>query len=206
MHVDVSANCALFAPQDKAAEIIRDVISKQLCRGFGMLPIMTAVVYMACRLEGIPRTQKEICTALGADIRSANRIYTKVCRSLGINNALIRILPKHLVPRLCTKLRLNNIISDTILLCDSVADLGLLDGNSPAAAAAAVINFVCGYRNIEVDLEHICALACDKSVKKLSELKLQPYADQLIAVLKSAGGVELPTVTPPGQHTKTILL
>ena len=166
---------------------MRDVTMKKVCRGFGLLPTMAAVIYSACRLEGLPRTQKEICTAFNADVRSANRIYIKISKSLGINNAVLRILPKHLVPRLCSQLRLNSVVSEAVAVCDAVAGLGLLDGNSPSTAAAAAIYFVCKRKSNEMVLDQIYNI-CDKNALKLSYEKLLPHAEELETLVRGAPG------------------
>ena len=156
-----------------------------MCRGFGSLPIMTAVIYLACRLEGHPRTQKEICHVLHADVRSVNRIYTRISKSMDVNNAMLRILPKHMVPRLCAQLRIGSIISDAVAVCEAVATAGLLDGNSPAVAAAAVMYFVCQQNKVDLDFDHVCKLVCEKAVINAAYQKLVPYNDLLCSALRT---------------------
>lgn len=159
---------------------MRDVTAKKICRGFGLKPVMAAVIYMACRMEGVPRTQKEICSPLNVDVRAVNRIFVKISKSLNINNASLRILPKNLIPRLCSQLRLTSIVSDCIAICENVAEMGVLDGNSPAVAAAAVIKFVCEINKVDVDFDRICTLVCEKSIIKVAYQKLVPYTESLV--------------------------
>ena len=176
---------------------MRKVTKEKMCRGFGSLPIMTAVLYLACRLEGHPRTQKEICQVLHADARSVNRIYTRISKSMDVNSAMLRILPKHMVPRLCSQLRLGPIVSDAVAVCDAVAAAGLLDGNSPAVAAAAVMYFVCHQKKIELDFDHVCKLVCEKAVINAAYQKLAPYSELLCSAFLPEGSHSTPPAADP---------
>jgi transcription initiation factor TFIIB len=173
--------------QDKAGELIRDVTTKKLGRGFGILPIMAAVIYMACRLEGLPRTIKEICLTLSIDSKAVSRIYTKISKSLDLNNSATRILPKHLVPRLCSQLRLGGTVSDANTVCDAVLEAGILDGTTPAVSAAGVVYYLCKRAKIDVDINQLCAaVICDRVFMLNAYQKLLPHADALDAALAEA--------------------
>ncbi len=60
------------------------VVSHNLHLGWSNVARAAAVVILACRLEGIPRTAKVICHAAGVKSGQANHIYRVLLRDLEI--------------------------------------------------------------------------------------------------------------------------
>lgn len=75
----------MYSSQDHAHEVFRDISKVKNTRSLAAM--YGACVYMACRLEGHPRTFKEICAvAPGTATKDIGRCYTfmvKVCYGQG---------------------------------------------------------------------------------------------------------------------------
>ena len=142
---------------------------------------------MACRLEGLPRTIKEISSTLGIESKIVGRIYIKINKSLDTNTAAMPILPKHLVPRICSQLKLPSIISDANTICDNLLETGILGGCSPNVSAGAVIYFLCKRAEINVDTNQLCAaIVCDRSVLLNAYQRMLPLSNTLNDALLAA--------------------
>jgi len=98
--------------------------------------IVAAIIYMACKEEGVPRTFKEISKETEISEKEIRKYY----------RALNKILPKgtgrtsasDLVNRFCSKLKLSNEIMN---LATDIANkaAAFLEGKSPSSIAAASI-------------------------------------------------------------------
>lgn len=104
---------------------------------------------MACRAEGFPRTLRDLSSSAGVDARAAGKIFTSISKLLDIDTG--RVLPKHLIIRLCSQLDLpSRLVEPGRRVCDRIADLGILEGSNPSIVAAAAIVFVLKSR-VDVD-------------------------------------------------------
>jgi transcription initiation factor TFIIB len=71
--------------RDRACELYKDVADAGRLRGRGQAAVSAALVYVACRQEGHPRSFKEICEACppgSVDKRDVGRAYKALVREL----------------------------------------------------------------------------------------------------------------------------
>ena len=152
---------------------------------------MTACVYTACRQEGLPRTIKELSSALSTDSKCVGRIYQKLSTSLGLNTSGMRVLPGNLAPRMCSQLRLSKIVPEVMAICDVIVKGGMLDGTTPSVSAAAAVYYICKKRNLDVDIYQICAaVSCNQSFVLNAYEKLLPCSEALDSAATAVSGDE----------------
>lgn len=72
------------AVQRRAVLLHSMVVSHDLHRGWNREARVAAVVTLACRLEGVPRTTKTVCDAAGVKAGQAHHIYSVVVNGLNI--------------------------------------------------------------------------------------------------------------------------
>lgn len=72
------------AVRKRAVSLHAAVVSHDLHRGWNREARVAAVVTLACRLEGVPRTTKTICDAAGVKTGQAHHIYSVVVSGLDI--------------------------------------------------------------------------------------------------------------------------
>ena len=61
-----------------------ELVPAKMMRGKKLLPLISALVYLVCRKEGVPRTIKEICAVTGAEKKHVGRCYLAVARAFDI--------------------------------------------------------------------------------------------------------------------------
>ena len=72
------------AVKKRAVSLHADVVAHDLHRGWNREARVAAVVTLACRLEGVPRTTKAVCDAAGVKAGQAHHIYCMVVSRLNI--------------------------------------------------------------------------------------------------------------------------
>ena len=72
------------AVQRRALLLHAAVVAHDMHRGWNREARIAAVVTLACRLEGVPRTTKTICDAAGVKIGQSHHIYSVVVSGLNI--------------------------------------------------------------------------------------------------------------------------
>lgn len=81
----ISQKCALpDATYRRALSLHASTVSHNLHLGWSTGARVAAVVTLACRLEGVPRTTKTICGAAGVTAGQAHHVYGKIVDGLGI--------------------------------------------------------------------------------------------------------------------------
>jgi transcription initiation factor TFIIB len=156
-------------------------------RGVNKDGILAASIYIACRVDGYPRTAKEIAIMFNLDVASA----TKGCKNaLSIINDMEKDLdisektnlcatkPEAFVERFCSKLNINNEITR---LCQFVTlkieKENYMAENTPHSIAASVVFFVASVCNLGIskkavkNVSEISEVTISKCYKKLEQLK-----------------------------------
>ncbi len=72
------------AVRRRAISLHASVVAHGLHQGWNLEARVAAVVTLACRMDGVPRTTKAICEAAGVKPGQAHHIYCAVVRDLGI--------------------------------------------------------------------------------------------------------------------------
>ncbi len=124
--------------REQAGMLYRKAAKKNLIRGRSAKTVVTAAIYVACRLNNMPRTLEEISAASGVERKEIGRTYRFISRELGLK--IVPTSPMDYVPRFCSKLKLSqDVKTKTIEILKEGADKELLSGRGPTGVAAAVI-------------------------------------------------------------------
>jgi hypothetical protein len=168
---------------------MKDALKKKLCQRKALIPLIAAVLYMACRVEGFPRTLKEISVLSGVDSRAVGKIYSTISRGLDINVG--RVLPYQLVMRLCSQMKFPARYVDVCrMICEAIAERDILEGSKPNVAAAAVILLVSHAVKVTIDVCALCTSAvCEKHSVYVAFQKIIPHA---ISLLKPHNIADIP--------------
>ncbi len=137
--------------QDSTAVMYKKAMKKGLIRGRSMHLIASACIYAACRINGVPRTLKEISKICRISSTELGRTYNFISRSLKLNVSFMR--PVELVPRFCTQLNLSPAVqSKAIEVIELYENSGKNSGKSPigiAASAIYVASMICNERRTQ---------------------------------------------------------
>ena len=66
-----------------------DRIPSRILRGKKLLPLVSSLVYLVCRKEGVPRTIKEICAVTGAEKKGVGRCYLAIAKAFDIQQGTL---------------------------------------------------------------------------------------------------------------------
>ena len=140
--------------QEVAAVLYRRALSEDLIRGRSIEGVSTAMLYAACRQEGIPRSLEEVEEVARVDRKEIGRTYSYVSNELGLE--MEPVDPKQYVPRFASQLNLSEqtqIKAKEVI--DSSAEQGLLSGKSPTGIAAAALytaSLLCDEKRIQREI------------------------------------------------------
>ena len=140
-------------------------------RGFNRDGIIAATIYVSCRINGYPRTAKEIATIFNLDNTSA----TKGCKNAidiineiekdNFNNdktTFCKTTPLSFIDRYCSRLGINN---ELTIVCKFIATLiekkYLIPENTPHSIAAGIVYYVSVSCNLNI---------CKKNINIISEI------------------------------------
>ena len=110
-------------------------------RGRTTESIIATSIYVACRIENVPRTMKEICALTTVSKKEIGKCLTKMTENK--TEAVAAIEARGLLPRFCSHLGLSNdILRATTSLCVVIKNLGIAASKTPNTVAAAAIYLV----------------------------------------------------------------
>ena len=142
--------------RETAAMLYRKAMKKGLIRGRSIEGITTAILYIACRLHGVPRTLDEMAEVSRVSQKEISRSYRFLSRELDLK--LQPTSPIDFVPRFCSKLGLDGEVeAKAIEIIKEAQEKELTNGRGPIGIAAAAI--------------YIAAILCGKhkTQKEVSE-------------------------------------
>lgn len=114
---------------------------KRLARGAKSDATMVAILFMACKKEGFPRTIKELSRASNVDEKEINKQYRTVAKLLP-QNAAQRTTADDLVPRILAKLNLAKPLEYPVVnaIKQTARDAEpTVEGRQPPSIAGAVV-------------------------------------------------------------------
>jgi transcription initiation factor TFIIB len=124
--------------REVASVMYRRALSEDLIRGRSIEGISTAVLYAACRQEGIPRSLNEVTEVSRVENKEIARTYRYIAQELELE--MQPVDPKKYLPRFCSQLGVSEKAqSKAEEIIDASAEQGLLSGKSPTGFAAAAI-------------------------------------------------------------------
>lgn len=156
-------------------------------RGDNREGIIAGSIYVSCRINGFPRTAKEIANIFHLDVTSA----TKGCKNaLAIINNLEKDMdnkektnlgkttPESFIERFCSKLNINNELTK---LCQFVSmkieKNNIMPENTPHSIAAGIVYFICQLCKLNIskrdvkNVSEISEVTINKCYKKLDKIK-----------------------------------
>ena len=168
-------------------------------RGLNRDGIVSASIYISCRVNDVPRTPKEISEIFGIDTTSA----TKGCKNAVAilreleqtddkmqNMVFTSITPATFIERYSNRIGLDGDLSKLCtFICVIVDKKNIIPGNTPHSIAAGVLYYVCEKFNTgitksviskhieisEVTIAKCHRQLCDTSVQLIPEILLKKY-------------------------------
>ena len=179
-------------------------------RGDNRDGIIAASIYIACRINNLPRTAKEIAHIFKLNVSSA----TKGCKNAidiinniekdmvnGDKTIFGKTRPEDFIERFCSKLNINNELTKVCkFISIKIEKLGLMPENTPHSIAAGIIYFISQMCKLNISKKDV------KNVSEISEVtinkcfkKMELIKDDLVPSVilqKYASPASTPTPTP----------
>lgn len=152
---------------EEAKCLYKRISEGRISRGENRKALIACSIYMACVMNGVPRTINEIVSMF--DVKTPSMTYA--CKQfqdmLRINIASSK--PADFIPRFCSKVGVG---SDILHMCRHVIqvadELCLVTESTPPALVASVIYMCCCIRKVKVCKKHV-AEACHLSQVTISK-------------------------------------
>ena len=204
-HYDEFQRIALLADKGGLPKLIisdamrfHKMISEQKTfRGLNRDGIIAASVYISARVNGYPRTPKEIArvflldpTAATRGCKNATAIFNGLERGLDedAKTKLCLSTPSSFIPRYCSRLGLTD---ELLLVCQFVAmrikEHDIVPENTPHAKAAGIIYFVTHNCNIDIskamvsEVSEISEVTINKCFRKLDSQREVLLPPQIVS-------------------------
>jgi transcription initiation factor TFIIB len=140
--------------RETASATYRRALSAGLVGGYATETVAATGLYIACRIDDIPRTMAEIATASRVTKRDIGRAYRRLSRELDIN--LEPVDPRRYLPRLCSALDCSEQVRTTAAdIIETTVERGSLAGKAPMGCAAGAVylaSLCCDEKEIQRDI------------------------------------------------------
>ena len=124
---------------EKSAYLFRKTGQMELLRGRSTLPVMCAVIYIACRITDTPRTLSDIADAAGIKKKVIQRFYRLLHENLDEVNST-SYSPSEFVSRISSKARLSEkTMRNARKILEFSDKRGITSGKHPMSMAAAAV-------------------------------------------------------------------
>ena len=124
---------------EKSAYLFRKAEQRELLRGRSGLSVMCAIVYMACRITGTPRTLSDIADAAGIKTKVIHRLYRLLFANLDDVNS-VSYSPSEFVSRISSKANLSEkTMRNARKILEFGQKKGITSGKHPMSMAAAAV-------------------------------------------------------------------
>jgi len=142
----------------KAQEFYKRIVDSKELKNRKGEALQAVCLYMAWKLQGVPRTIKELCSATGIRKRDVSRLFSKIKKlklykktgtgptGKKIKTTKVETLPQSAVfmDRFCSQLSIpRGPTNHATEIAKRVASMGLLEGKQPQTVAGAAIFMVC---------------------------------------------------------------
>ena len=161
--------------KESAAFTYKKAFENNLIRGRTIECVVSASIYLACRLFKIPRTLEEISEVSCSNRKEIGRTYRHIARKLGIK--LKPTSPIDYIPRFASELKLSERIQvKAIEIINKSKEKGLTIGKGPngiAAAALYLSSNLLGERKTQRDIAEVAGVSevtVRSRYKELSEI------------------------------------
>ena len=160
----------------------------RISRGSNRKGIIASCIYKACKIKNVPRSAKEIADIFQLSVTNMTKGCKKFDEIMNLNkndNEQVRLSTSHsddFIKRFCSKLNINNDISDICeYVCKNAEEYSLVSENTPPSIAAGSIYLVCSLLNINITKKAI-SISCKISEVTISKCykKLFRYHKHLL--------------------------
>jgi transcription initiation factor TFIIB len=174
---------------DEAIAIHKDISEQKMFRGLNRDGIKAASIYIACRLNGCPRTAHEIAEIFQLDKTSATtgcstavNILHNIERGFETSQQtnLQTTTPSSFIERYCSRLNMNpELIMLSKFIAKKLEQNNSITDNTPHAIAAGIIYFISYHCNLNLSKTNIKQISgvsdvtINKCFKKMDLLKEQ---------------------------------
>ncbi len=140
--------------KEDAMRLYIEAFKRKLLRGRSINAMVTATLYLACRIKMIPRTLQEILKEASVSAKEVRRSYSILIRELNIK--IISTDPISLVPRYITELRLDAEIEKLVInILNAYLYKFSISGKDPKGICAGAIYLACKIKNKGFTQQHI---------------------------------------------------
>jgi transcription initiation factor TFIIB len=160
---------------EEAKNLYKQISDVRIHRGSNRNGIIASCIYKACRLQGCPRSAKEIADIFKLNISHMTKgckkfdeiINMNVCNNSTMKNNATK--SSDFVQRFCSKLNIgNNICQLCIQVCEKAEEYNLVSKCIPPSIASGSIFLVCSLLKINITKKEI-SLTCQISEVTISK-------------------------------------
>jgi len=154
---------------EEAKNLYKQISDVKIHRGSNRNGIIASCIYKACRLQGSPRSAKEIAEMFKLNISHMTKgckkfeeiIHMNVCKNKLMSNSATK--SSDFVQRFCSKINIGtNICNICIYVCDKSEEYNLVSKCIPPSIAAGSIFLVCNLLKINItkkEISQICKIS-----------------------------------------------
>lgn len=143
--------------RERAGMLFKQVAENKLIRGRSRKVLVAATIYVACRLNNMPRTLEEVSNVSQSPKKEIGRSYRFLARKLKLK--MRPTSPIDYVSRFCSELRLSHDVkTKTIEILKVAIENELTSGRGPVGLTAAAIymaSVLCGERKTQIEIANI---------------------------------------------------
>ncbi|CAG8811147.1 27672_t:CDS:1, partial [Racocetra persica] len=143
---------------DTTKQLYKRTVEEKVMRGKNKIAFYAACIYIACRINKVARSFKEISASTQVSKKHLARAVKNLVATFELNMGLMK--SEDLMTRFCNRLGLSHEIERTCSkISQRIEELGFLTGRTQNTIAAATIHFVASIRNISVSIENIACVS-----------------------------------------------
>ncbi|CAG8484240.1 3844_t:CDS:1 [Scutellospora calospora] len=161
---------------DTTKQLYKRTVEEKIVRGKIKIAFYAACIYIACRINKVARSFKEICASTQVSKKHLARAVKNLVATFELNMGLMT--SEDLMTRFCNRLGLT---PDVERICSKISqrieELGFLTGRTQNTVAAATIHFVTNSLNISILIENI-ALVSGMAVPSIKSVSKMIYAEK----------------------------
>jgi transcription initiation factor TFIIB len=175
---------------ENAKLMYKNLSEAQISRGANRRGLMASCIYISCKIQGVPRSAKEIAAIYDLKVNEMTRGCKKFLEIMDISKkrtdfVLNSSTPLHFVKRFCSNLELDE---DAFHICEYVAymttKLDIVDENTPPSIAAGSIFLVISSCHLNVSKKTV-SKACKTSEVTISKCYKKLYVHRMSLLPKS---------------------
>lgn len=120
--------------------------------------VITALIYVICRRDGIPLTLHKICDVLKTDYRSINKVYRYLVKKTGLY--IPPTTPTEYLERFAQELKIpKDTVSTARGILKRVRSTGVISGKGPAGVAAASLCLASDMQKVSASQKEIAQIS-----------------------------------------------